>query len=74
MIERMKKEFAKRCLKGIAASPGIVIGKALVSQDILLLVERRDLEDGHAKKEITRLNQAIRRVIDELIEDNFQTA
>jgi len=28
MIESMKKEIDKRFLKGIAASPGIVIGKA----------------------------------------------
>jgi phosphoenolpyruvate-protein phosphotransferase (PTS system enzyme I) len=74
MIESMQKEIDKRFLKGIAASPGIVIGKAYVFQDILLLVERRGLEEGHAEKEITRLNQAIRQVIDELIEDNFQTS
>jgi len=73
-IESMQKEIDKRFTKGIAASPGIVIGKAYVFQDILLLVERRGLEDGHAEKEITRLNQAIRQVIDELIEDNFQTS
>ena len=60
MIESMQKEIDKRFLKGIAASPGIVIGKAHVFQDILLLVERLDLEDGHAEKEIARLNQAIR--------------
>jgi phosphotransferase system enzyme I (PtsI) len=73
MIESMQKEIDKRFLKGIAASPGIVIGKAYVFQDILLLVERRSLEEGRAEKEITRLNQAIRQVIDELIEDHFQT-
>jgi hypothetical protein len=33
----------------ISASPGIVIGKACASQDILLLVERRDLEEGRAE-------------------------
>ena len=38
MIESMQKEIDKRFLKGIAASPGIVIGKAYVFQDILLLV------------------------------------
>jgi len=74
MIESMQKEIDKRFLKGIAASPGIVIGKAYVFQDILLLVQRRDLEDGHAEKEISRLNQAIHQVIDELIEDHFQTS
>ena len=52
MIESMRKEFGKRFLKGIAASPGIVIGKAHVFQDILLLVERRDLEGAHAQKEV----------------------
>ena len=30
MIESLKKEIDKRFLKGIAASPGIVIGKAYV--------------------------------------------
>ena len=74
MIESMRKEFDKRFLKGIAASPGIVIGKAYVFQDILLLVERRDLEGAHAEKEVARLNQAIRQVIDELSEDYFQTS
>ena len=74
MIESMKKEFENRFLRGIAASPGIVIGKAYVFQDILLLVEQRGLEEGRAEKEIIRLNQAIRQVIDELIEDNFQVS
>jgi phosphotransferase system enzyme I (PtsI) len=74
MIEPMQKEIGKRFLKGIAASPGIVIGKACVFQDILPLVERRRIEKGHAEKEVARLNQAIRQVIDELIEDNFQTS
>jgi phosphotransferase system enzyme I (PtsI) len=74
MIESMKKEIDKRFLKGIAASRGIVIGKAYVFKDILLRVERRGLEEGCAEKEIIRLNQAIRQVIDELIEDNFQTS
>jgi phosphoenolpyruvate synthase/pyruvate phosphate dikinase len=72
MIESMQKEIGKRFLKGIAASRGIVIGKAYVFQDILLRVERRDLEESRAEKEIVHLNQAIRQVIDELIEDNFQ--
>ncbi|MGQ9788919.1 MAG: hypothetical protein ACUVQM_06440 [Candidatus Hadarchaeaceae archaeon] len=44
----MEKEIAKRFLKGIPASPGIVIGKACVFQDILYLVERRGVEEGHA--------------------------
>jgi phosphoenolpyruvate-protein kinase (PTS system EI component) len=74
MIESMQKEIDKRFSRGIAASPGIVIGKAYVFQDILLLVKRRDLEEGRAEKEIIRLNQAIRQVIDELIEDNFQVS
>jgi hypothetical protein len=36
MIESMQKEIDKSFLKGIAASPGIVIGKAYVFHDILL--------------------------------------
>ena len=72
MIDSMQEEIDKRFLKGIAASPGMVIGKAIVFQDILLLVESRELGEGCAEKEISRLNHAIRQVIDELIEDNFQ--
>jgi len=68
----MDEEISKWFLKGIAASPGIVIGKAYVLQDFLLMVERRSLEETHADEEVARLKQAIRRVIDELMEDNFQ--
>src|SRR4030065_1580715 len=60
----MEKEIAKRFFKGIPASPGIVIGKACVFKDILYLVERRNVEEGHAEQEIVRLKQAIRKVID----------
>jgi len=70
----MEKEIAKRFLKGIPASPGIVIGKACVFQDILYLVERRNLEEGYAEQEIARLKQAIRGVIDELIQDNLRVS
>jgi phosphotransferase system enzyme I (PtsI) len=68
----MHEGISKWFLKGIAASPGIVIGKAYVLQDILLMVERRSLKEAHAEEEVTRLKQAIRRVIDELMEDNLQ--
>jgi phosphotransferase system enzyme I (PtsI) len=68
----MDEKISKWFLKGIAASPGIVIGKAYVLQDILLMVERRSLEEAHAEEEVVRLKQAIRRVIDELMEDNSQ--
>ena len=70
----MEKEIAKRFLKGMPASPGIVIGKACVFQDILYLVERRSVEEGHAEQEIVRLKQAIRHVIDELIQDNLRVS
>jgi phosphotransferase system enzyme I (PtsI) len=70
----MEKEIAKRFLKGIPASPGIVIGKACVFQDILYLVERRNVEEGHAEQEIARLKQAIRQVTDELIQDNLRVS
>jgi phosphoenolpyruvate-protein kinase (PTS system EI component) len=63
----MEKEIAKRFIKGISASPGIVIGKACVFQDILYLVERRNIEKGHAEGEISRLKKAIRQVTEELI-------
>jgi phosphoenolpyruvate-protein phosphotransferase (PTS system enzyme I) len=70
----MHEEISKWFLKGIAASPGIVIGKAYVLQDILLMVERRTLEQARAKEEVNRLKQAIRRVIDELMGDSSQMA
>jgi phosphotransferase system enzyme I (PtsI) len=68
----MHGEISKWFLKGIAASPGIVIGKAYVLQDVLLMVERRSVEEAHAEEEVARLKQAIRRVIDELMEDTSQ--
>ena len=67
----MDKEISKRFSKGIPASPGIIIGKACVFQDILYLVERRSVEEGRAEQEVVRLKQAIRKVIDELMEDSF---
>jgi phosphoenolpyruvate-protein phosphotransferase (PTS system enzyme I) len=70
----MHEEISKWFLKGIAASPGIVIGKAYVLQDILLMVERRSIEEAHAEEEVARLKQAIRRVVDELMEDNSQVS
>jgi phosphotransferase system enzyme I (PtsI) len=70
----MEKEIAKRFLKGIPASPGIVIGRACVFQDILYLVERHNVEEGHAEQEIARLKQAIRQVTDELIQDNLRVS
>jgi len=70
----MEKEIAKRFIKGIPASPGIVIGKACVFQDILYLVERHTIEEGHAEQEIARLKQSIRQVIDELIQDNLRVS
>ncbi len=70
----MENEIAKRFLKGIPASPGIVIGKACVFQDILFRVEKRTLAEEQTEQEATRLKEAIRRVIDELMEDNFQAS
>ena len=74
MTESMQKEIDRHFLKGIAASAGIVIGEAHVLQDILFLLERRGRREGHAEKEIVRLNQAIRQVIGELTEDSFRTS
>ena len=71
-MEPMQKEIDRRFLKGIAASLGIVIGKAYIFQDMLLLVKRQSVEEGRSEKEITRLHQAIRQVVYELMEDNFQ--
>ena len=68
----MHEEISKWFLKGIAASPGIIIGKAYVLQDILLMIERRSLEESHAEEEVARLKEAIRRVVDELMKDNLE--
>ncbi len=70
----MREEISKWFLKGIAASPGIVIGKAYVLQDVLLMVERRTIEEVRAEEEVSRLKQAIRRVVDELMKDSSQMA
>ncbi len=70
----MYQEISKWFLKGIAASPGIVIGKAYVLQDILLMAERRSLKEARAEEEVSRLKQAIREVVNELIEDSSQMA
>jgi phosphotransferase system enzyme I (PtsI) len=70
----MHEEISKWFLKGIAASPGIVIGKAYVFQDILLMVERRSVEEAHAEEEVARLKQAIRRAVEELMEDKSKIA
>jgi phosphotransferase system enzyme I (PtsI) len=70
----MDKEISKRFLKGIPASPGIIIGRAYVFQDILLHVEKRSLQEGYAEQEVSRLKQAIRKVIDELMEDTLQVS
>ena len=67
----MEKEIAKRFIKGISASSGIVIGKACVFQDIFLRVERRGLKEEHVEQEVLRLRQAIHRVTEELMEDNL---
>ena len=70
----MEKEIAKRFMKGISASPGIVIGKACVFQDILLRVEKRLLGEGHAEQEVARFKQALREVTGELMEDYHKLA
>jgi phosphotransferase system enzyme I (PtsI) len=68
------QQIASRFLKGISASPGIVMGKACVFQDILYLVERRNLEGSDAEEEIARLKQAVRQVRDELIQDQLRVS
>jgi len=70
----MEKEISRRFLKGIPASPGIVMGRACVFQDILYLVERRNLEEGDAESEVARLKQAVRQVRDELIQDQLRVS
>jgi phosphoenolpyruvate-protein phosphotransferase (PTS system enzyme I) len=70
---KMDEEVSKWFLKGVPASPGIVIGKAYVLQDILLMVQRRSLEETRTEEEVARIKQAIRRVVDEVLEDNSKT-
>jgi len=67
----MEKEIAKRFIKGISASSGIVIGKVCVFQDIFLRVERRGLKEEHVEQEVLRLMQAIHQVTEELMQDNL---
>ena len=67
----MEKEIAKRFIKGISASSGIVIGEACAFQDIFLRVERRGLKEEHVEGEVLRLKQAIHQVTEELMEDNL---
>ena len=70
----MEKEISRRFLKGIPASPGIVMGRACIFQDILYLVERRNLEEGDAEAEVVRLKQSVRQVRDELIQDQLRVS
>ncbi len=73
-LDHMESEISKRFLKGIPASPGIVIGKACVFQDILFRVEKHTLAEEQTEQEVIRLKEAVRQVIDELMEDHFQTS
>ena len=44
-------------LKGIGASPGIVLGKALVIEDTELVIERKSITDCEA--EVAKLRSAV---------------
>ena len=44
-------------LKGIGASPGIVLGKALVIEDTELVIERKTITDCEA--EVAKLRSAV---------------
>ena len=44
-------------LKGIGASPGIVLGKALVIEETELVIERKTINDTQA--EVTKLKDAV---------------
>jgi phosphotransferase system enzyme I (PtsI) len=68
----MEKEISKRFLKGIPASPGIVMGKVCIFQDILYLVEKRTLEEDDTVAEVSRLKVAVRQVKEELIQDQLR--
>ena len=70
----MEKEISRRFLKGIAASPGIIMGKVCVFQDIFYFVKRRNIQEGDAEAEIARLKQAVHQVRDELIEDQLRVS
>ncbi len=62
MADPLEQEISKHSLEGIAASPGITIGKVFTLQDSLLLVERRNAHQGFAEKEVARLARATREV------------
>lgn len=74
MTDPLEEEIGKHSLKGIAVSPGIAIGRVFILQDSLLLVERQNVHQGHAEKEVSRLTRAIREVIDELTNDSLEVS
>ena len=55
-----------RKLKGIGASPGIVLGKTLVLHDVDLTYEREQIPAENISQEIERLNNAVQTSIDQL--------
>src|SRR3989339_1276547 len=48
-------------IKGIPASPGIVIGKAHVLEDEEIVVERREIDKGRVRLEVKRFKLALER-------------
>ncbi len=55
-----KKMFKKQeMIKGIPASPGIVIGKAYVISDDMVHVEKRPIKEAELSDEIKRLEEAL---------------
>ncbi len=48
---------SKKMFKGTAASPGIVLGKALVLEHNELVIEKKSISD--VETEIARLNEAV---------------
>ena len=73
-MTKMEKEISRRFMKGIPTSPGIVIGRVCVFQDILFRVKEQPIAEGLTEQEAVRFKQAVRHVIDDLMEDNRRTS
>ncbi|MGC5325361.1 phosphoenolpyruvate--protein phosphotransferase [Brevibacillus sp. SYSU BS000544] len=46
-------------LTGIAAAPGIVIGRAVVKKETTIQITRKNVEDEHVQPELVRLREAL---------------
>lgn len=55
-----------RVLRGVGASPGIVVGNAFLFEKERLVIPKRSVKDEHIPKEVKRFEDAVRRASAEL--------